>query len=280
MSSILIWNCRGARKKQTGHYLRSLVGINEVCFVGLVETMVMDMSRMEVDRLIGSEWEFFHFPANGRSGGLIALWKRDVSKFEVLGNMKQVLIGSLIFPNMQRWIIVVVYASKGYHSRCLLWNTISPLNSLDLPVIVGGDFNCCLNQSEKKGGRRYNFSVGAQEMSEFMVDSDLHDLGFLGPKYTWSNNKSGHSKIWVRLDRILMNSEGLRRAPLAMVKQLVRLTSDHCPLLLNLFAEIPRPGNRWIRFEEIWMTYPITWSLGGWFGRTGPRRIMECLMRW
>ncbi|XP_028551238.1 uncharacterized protein LOC114579784 [Dendrobium catenatum] len=98
-------------------------------------------------------------------------------------------------------------------------------------------------------------------MVEFMVENDLHDLGFLGPKYTWSNNKFGHSKIWVRLDRILMNSEGLRWAPVAVVKHLVRLTSDHCPLLVNLFAETPRPGNIWIRFKDIWMTYPVTWRL-------------------
>ncbi|XP_020696169.2 uncharacterized protein LOC110109442 [Dendrobium catenatum] len=84
-------------------------------------------------------------------------------------------------------------------------------------------------------------------MAQFMVDNDLHDLGFLGPKYTWSNNKFGLSKIWVRLDRILMNSEGLRQAPVAVVKHLVQLTSDHCPLMVNLFAEKSRPGNRWIR---------------------------------
>ncbi|KAI0516047.1 hypothetical protein KFK09_008719 [Dendrobium nobile] len=31
--------------------------------------------------------------------------------------------------------------------------------------------------------------------------------------------------------------------------------------MVNLFAKKLRPGNRWIRFEDIWMTYPVTWRL-------------------
>ncbi|KAL0922550.1 hypothetical protein M5K25_006541 [Dendrobium thyrsiflorum] len=33
-------------------------------------------------------------------------------------------------------------------------------------------------------------------MADFLMLNDLHDLGFVGPKYTWSNNKSENSKIW------------------------------------------------------------------------------------
>ncbi|KAI0523387.1 hypothetical protein KFK09_005782 [Dendrobium nobile] len=157
MSSIIIWNCRGARKKQTGHCLRSLIGGNEVYFVELVETMIEDISRPEVDTLIGSCWDFFHFPANGRSGGLLALWRRDITQFEVIKTMDQVLVGHLVLPNSQKWAIAIVYANKDYHARRILWNMISSSIDADLPVIVGGDFNCCLGQSEKKGGTRYSY---------------------------------------------------------------------------------------------------------------------------
>ncbi|KAI0503978.1 hypothetical protein KFK09_014925 [Dendrobium nobile] len=214
MSSIIIWKCRGARKKQTGHYLRSLVVSNEVIFVGLVETMIEDISRTDIDRLIGPSWDFFHFPVVGRSGGLLVMWRQDTTHFEVVSTMNQAIVGHLVMPNLQKWGIVLVYASKSYHSRRMLWSTIGSSLYAELQMIVGGDFNCCHDQSEKKGGRRYRYSVGAQEMTTFLVDNDLHDLGFVGPKFTWTNNKTGNSKIWVRLDRVLMNSEGLRLAPL------------------------------------------------------------------
>ncbi|PKU65420.1 Putative ribonuclease H protein [Dendrobium catenatum] len=75
-------------------------------------------------------------------------------------------------------------------------------------------------------------------MAAFLVDNDLHDLGFVGPRFTWMNNKVGNNKIWVRLDRILMNSEGIRIAPLSTIKHMVRLATDHCPLLLNLASSV------------------------------------------
>lgn len=37
-----------------------------------------------------------------------------------------------------------------------------------------------------------------------------------------------------------MNSEGLLMAPLAFVKHLIRIASDHCPLLLNIESATPK----------------------------------------
>ncbi|XP_020673098.2 uncharacterized protein LOC110092773 [Dendrobium catenatum] len=252
---------RGAHKKQTGHFLRSLVVSHEVLFVGLLETKIEVISRSDVDVLIGPCWDFVHHPARGTSGGLLALWRRDVVQFDAFRMTDQALVGHLVLPNLQRWCLALVYGGKDYHTRHGLWETLGSSMDADLPVMVGGDFNCCLDQIEKKGGRRFGFPVGAQEMAAFMSSNDLHDLGFTGPKFTWSNNKAGTSKIWVRLDRILMNSSELDLAPLASVKHLIRLASDHCPLLLQLLESLPNRPSKWIRFEDTWRTYPATWKL-------------------
>ncbi|XP_020675867.2 uncharacterized protein LOC110094870, partial [Dendrobium catenatum] len=66
-------------------------------------------------------------------------------------------------------------------------------------------------------------------MKFFMAKHDLHDLGVIGPKFTWCNNKQGAARIWERLDRCLLNSCAL---------QLVPSTS--------------------IRFEDTWKSYPVT----------------------
>ncbi|XP_020695230.1 uncharacterized protein LOC110108779 [Dendrobium catenatum] len=58
-----------------------------------------------------------------------------------------------------------------------------------------------------------------------------------------------------------MNLEGLRLAPLATVKHLIRLASDHYPLLLCLAPTLHKPEGRWLRFEDIWMTYLVTWKI-------------------
>ncbi|XP_020681768.1 uncharacterized protein LOC110099080 [Dendrobium catenatum] len=97
-------------------------------------------------------------------------------------------------------------------------------------------------------------------MAEACANCDLHDLGFSGPNFTWSNNE-GTSRIWVRIDRILINCEGLNAAPFASVKQLNRLSSDHCPLILSLGSDGVRPSSKWLRFEDVWLSYPVSWKI-------------------
>ncbi|XP_020680564.1 uncharacterized protein LOC110098172 [Dendrobium catenatum] len=98
-------------------------------------------------------------------------------------------------------------------------------------------------------------------MLKALARNDFHDLGFLGPMFTWSNNKDAASCIWVWLDRILINSEGLGAAPLAAVKHLPCFASDHCPLLLEMGLNTSVPCFKWIRFEDVWMSYPASWKI-------------------
>ncbi|XP_028551610.1 uncharacterized protein LOC114579875 [Dendrobium catenatum] len=261
MSTTLFWNCRGARKRCTGNYLRHLVGDNEVHFVGLVETKVETLDRAEVDKMIGTNWDFFHYPAIGKSGGILVLWRKDLIKFELRFADDQVVIGSITPPDGLSWAVAVVYGNKDYLRRRSIWQNIGTFCVAAEPVLVGGDFNCCLAQSKKKGGKRVTPTAGVVEMAEFMNCNDLHDLGFVGPQFTWCNNKDGNSQIWVRLDRILMNSEGLSKAPLAMVRHMGRIASDHAPLLFSLGAKVATAPERWVRFEDVWTTYPASWRI-------------------
>ncbi|KAI0497161.1 hypothetical protein KFK09_020383 [Dendrobium nobile] len=261
MSTTLFWNCRGARKKCTGNYLRHLVGDNDVHFIGLVETKVEHLNRADVDRLIGTRWDFFHHPSVGKSGGILTLWRRDLTTFTVLEANDQAVVGTLVLPNCQSWTVAVVYGNKDYLRRRDLWRTIGSHMDGNSSALVGGDFNCCLNQMEKKGGKRVTLSAGVVEMTDFIVNNDLHDLGFVGPRFTWTNNKEGNSRIWVRLDRILMNSAGLADAPLAKVRHLGCVASDHSPLLLTISPRISTRSDWWPRFEDVWTTYPTTWRL-------------------
>lgn len=50
MTSIIWWNCRGARKNSASNYLRQLVGDSNVGIVGLTETKVENFSRKDVDK--------------------------------------------------------------------------------------------------------------------------------------------------------------------------------------------------------------------------------------
>ncbi|PKU84403.1 hypothetical protein MA16_Dca002916 [Dendrobium catenatum] len=138
MFNILCWNCRGARKKETGNYLRHLIGQHKVCFIGLLETKMEFFCRRDIDRLAGRDWDFAFQPAVGSACGILVLWRTSVVSFHVLAQTNQCVMGKFIMANNIDWEVAVVYGGKDRYSRRLLWNDISRSHSVDCPLLVGG----------------------------------------------------------------------------------------------------------------------------------------------
>lgn len=261
MAGILCWNCRGARKKAASNYLRQIVGDHNIGFVGLVETKVESFSRKDIKKLAGRNWSYVYQPSVGKSGGILAMWKNDSMAFQVVMQSEQCFMGKIQFHNGHAWEVAVVYANKDSYVRRNLWNDVSKMHEKGAPLLVCGDFHCILSQEEKKGGKPFRYTSAVREMEEFIGIMDLHDPGFVGPKYTWTNNKDTRSKIWARLDRCLVNAKLLESCQNLWVKHLTRIASDHCPMLCMLQEESRRRVSNWFQFEDICISYPVVWKL-------------------
>ena len=75
----------------------------------------------------------------------------------------------------------------------------------------------------------------------------LMDLGFHGPKFTWTNkNPIWHRNIRERLDRGLGNIK---------THHLPRTKSDHCPILLESKPPTYK-STKPFKFEQMWLTNP------------------------
>ncbi|KAG6643272.1 hypothetical protein CIPAW_09G198500 [Carya illinoinensis] len=81
------------------------------------------------------------------------------------------------------------------------------------------------------------------------------DLGFSGPKYTWSNNRQDSSRIRERLDRGISKLSWNNLFPEANVSNLIRTSFDHSLILLN--TSNPNYSPKSFKFEEFW-TYDPT----------------------
>ncbi|XP_028549031.1 uncharacterized protein LOC114579202 [Dendrobium catenatum] len=205
MFNTICWNCRGARKKEVGNYLRHLIGAHDVSVVGLVETKIEVFSRTDVDRIVGRDWDFCYQPSVGKACGILVLWKCSMGSFQVIFKSKQCIMGRFRSSSSFDWEVAVVNADKDAHIRAMAFNEISQHHVSDSPLIVGGDFNCILAQADKKG-----FSSSA---------------------FTWTNNKDAGSRISSRLDRFLISSSILDAFQELRVSHLSRIASDHCPIL-------------------------------------------------
>ena len=83
----------------------------------------------------------------------------------------------------------------------------------------------------------------------------MMDLGFSGPKFTWTNKRDLGGLIQCRLDRVWANPNWKTSFPEANVTHLARVNSDHCLLLLNLCPNLTNSTNRPFRFQPMWLSH-------------------------
>lgn len=105
-----------------------------------------------------------------------------------------------------------------------------------------------------KGGLLEVISSKSKDFSFFILSYNLHDLGFVGPHFTWCNSQDGLARRWARLDHFLANSHWLLNYNSFTNKHLICINSDHTPLLLTAF-DSPPCFNKIFRFENTCLDY-------------------------
>ncbi|XP_020681220.1 uncharacterized protein LOC110098664 [Dendrobium catenatum] len=188
---------RGENKREAPLYLKEVISDWKAIYVGIVETKIDTLEKWDFNKHMGKDWDFFLYPSNGLCGGIVVMWRSDLASFSLITANEQCVIGKLCIANKGSWIISTVYGSIDVYSRRNLWDCLGSHSCLEVPC-------------------------------------DLHDVGVIGPKFTWCNNKSGRAHIWERLDRCLLNSKALEALPQAVNRQVARVASDHCPVVLKL----------------------------------------------
>ncbi|KAI0524495.1 hypothetical protein KFK09_003866 [Dendrobium nobile] len=91
-------------------------------------------------------------------------------------------------------------------------------------------------------------------MMNFMNDNDFDEVGIVGPRFSWCNNKVGGGRILEWLDRCLLNSIVIKYIQVAMVRHIAIVASDHYPIVLKIFNSfIKKKGI--LKFEDVWISF-------------------------
>ena len=128
---------------------------------------------------------------------------------------------------------------------------ISP-RAVNILWLLAGDFNETSSLDERNHGgpdmqRRCN------RFTYWIENNGLLDLGYSGPKFTWSRGLSPGTRKEARLNRALCNAQWRLKFQEGAVRHLVQVGSDHSPLLIATGGFV-RPHARktpfW--FQAVW----------------------------
>jgi hypothetical protein len=137
-------------------------------------------------------------PSNGRSGGVIFFWKKEIKLQQIFSAPKYIDV--TISENDRVWRLTGIYGEPKWEDKYKTWDKLRELNaSQNLPWIVIGDFNEILFSHEKEGGNPRPPSF-MQAFQDALIDCELEDLGFSGDNFTWKRGR-----IRERLDMAVAN---------------------------------------------------------------------------
>ncbi|KAI9096763.1 hypothetical protein K1719_025942 [Acacia pycnantha] len=132
-------------------------------------------------------------PCVGRSGGIVAAWRSDRVKVNVVLSNRQLLHLSCVVVSIPEYFITAVYAVPLPVMKQALWADLRNLaSSMSRSWVVVGDFNDIAHSSERVGGSNLNFSR-MKIFQDRIQDCSLVDMGSTGPKFTW-RDENGNLK--------------------------------------------------------------------------------------
>ncbi|XP_060216639.1 uncharacterized protein LOC132644099 [Lycium barbarum] len=191
---------------------------------------------------------YAHYNYNGK------LWffVNDNMDVEIMQDLEQQITVKLLFQEWNKSLMVTMVYSKCDHMEIIrLWDSLYSLDDhMDLPWLVGGDFNVIMSKDEKIGG----LPVFPNEYEDFAFcinSCELFDINYKGSLFTWWNGKAGSECIFKRLDRMIANSKLQDWFVHMEVEHLSRTGSDHA-LLLFTCGEISHHIRKPFRFLKFW----------------------------
>ncbi|XP_026450741.1 uncharacterized protein LOC113350847 [Papaver somniferum] len=188
---MIAWNLRGSGKKSANKELKLLCKNVNPDIIFLSETkMNKDMADRKL-RNMGFPCTF-NVPSVGRSGSLAFSWKKEVHLNIISSSMRGIYVTTADIIHSKTCHIHFIYGEPNSSLRQAFWEQQCQQTNvpLDEPDFFIGDFNALLGTEDKNGGLEVD-DPDFENLRNFCSVFNLHDPGFSGPRFTWSNMQQG-----------------------------------------------------------------------------------------
>lgn len=118
----------------------------------------------------------------------------------------------------------------------------------NVPWCIIGDINAIASVKEKIGEIPYHLNKNLDFLT-MIEDCGLTDLGYYGPRHTWSYKRGPCSIVQKRLDKCLVNDKRLTLFPATTVTHLDFVGLDHSPLHMEMHVR-QETGKRYFKFPN------------------------------
>ncbi|XP_060190336.1 uncharacterized protein LOC132619448 [Lycium barbarum] len=188
------------------------------------------------------------------NGQIWLFWTGDHHTQVVVSSDQQITVKKHYNPSNCELFITDVYAKCSSRERQDLWADFINVHQLiQGPWCIGGDFNVILDPDENLGGKPHRMR-NSFDFSTCMDACEVSDLGFVGPKYTWCNNRKPRKRIWSILGATTENQEkeygrGLTGCSLMMIGRKSLPTVKLDVIMINMI--ILNISNSWTSGEVV-----------------------------
>ncbi|XP_074315509.1 uncharacterized protein LOC141651707 [Silene latifolia] len=237
MGSMGFWNIRGMNSLNKQNEIRWFLHQNNIGLFGLLETKIKGSQWVKVRNNICEHWSTCTNSGCHPGGRVWLIWQPSMYQVDIQLVTDQCIHAHILDKStLKEFGMTMVYGFNRSHERVSLWGSLLHCAAtVTGPWIVCGDFNNVIEVNERIGGAAVSGSEMAP-MREMMEQCQLTELKTVGSFYTWTNKHEIGSKVYSRLDRVLLNEEWLNVFTDSFANFLPEGLYDHCPCLISNYA--------------------------------------------
>ncbi|XP_074363454.1 uncharacterized protein LOC141703992 [Apium graveolens] len=198
------WNVRGINKAPHQKELQSFISVNNVHFMGILETKVKSDKAPIISKKVKKEWKWLFNYTHHYNGRVWVGWNPEFWDISLHSMTSQVITCNAVFLEKNlTFLVSFIYAHNDAVDRAPLWDYCLNLSSTSSPWCLLGDFNCVTNLSEISGGREH-FTPDMQAFQDCLANCGLDRVRTVGDIFTWSNKRL-LNPVFKCLDRMVAN---------------------------------------------------------------------------